>query len=142
MEKLKGTVAELRRGKTVSYNPRTGTSVIHAAVFRLDGQLVKIVSTTPLVIAEGQQLVVVGRRRAKLFTAYAHRNLTTGDEGHEGWATRLVVTILVVTGALWLGSLMGGDYAVVFGATFLALGIAMAWRSLEVVQALVMLRRH
>jgi hypothetical protein len=142
MEKLKGTVTDLRRGKTVSYNPKTGTSTIHAAVFRLDGQLVKIVSNTPLVIAEGQQLVVVGRRRAKLFTAYAHQNLTTGHEGHEGWATRLVVTILVVTGALWLGSLMGGDYAVVFGATFIALGIAMAWRSLEVVQALVMLRRR
>ncbi|WP_338765354.1 hypothetical protein [Massilia sp. METH4] len=141
MEKLRGTVSELRRGKTVSYNPSTGTSTIHAAVFRLDGQLVKIVSNAPLVIAEGQELVVVGRRRAKLFTAYAHRNLTTGQEGHEGWATRLVVTILVVTGALWLGSLMGGDYAVVFGATFVALGIAMAWRSLEVVQALVMLRR-
>ncbi|QBE65020.1 hypothetical protein [Pseudoduganella lutea] len=141
MEKLRGTVTELRRGKTVSHNPKTGTSVIHAAVFRLDGQLVKIVSAAPLVIAEGQELLVVGKRRAKLFTAYAHRNLTTGQEGHEGWATRLLVTILVVTGALWLGGMMGGDYGVVFGIVFLALGVAMAWRSLEVVQALVMLRR-
>lgn len=142
MEKLQGTVAELRRGKTVSYNPKTGTSTIHAAVFRLDGQLVKIVSSTPLVIADGQQLVVAGRRRAKVFTAYAHRNLTTGDEGHEGWATRLLVTILVVTGALWLGSLMGGSYGAIVTVVFLALGFAMAWRSLEVVQALVMLRRR
>jgi hypothetical protein len=141
MEKLQGIVSELRRGKTVSYNPKTGTSVIHAAVFRLDGQLVKIVSASPLVIAEGQQLLVAGRRRAKVFTAYAHRNLTTGHEGHEGWATRLLVTILVVACALWLGSLMGGDYAVIVGIVFIALGFAMAWRSLEVVQAVVMLRR-
>jgi hypothetical protein len=141
MEKLQGIVSELRRGKTVSYNPKTGTSVFHAAVFRLDGQLVKIVSASPLVIAEGQQLLVAGRRRAKVFTAYAHRNLTTGHEGHEGWATRLLVTILVVACALWLGSLMGGDYAVIVGIVFIALGFAMAWRSLEVVQAVVMLRR-
>ena len=141
MEKLKGTVTELRRGKSVSYNPKTGTSTIHAAVFRLDGQLVKIVSSTPLVIAEGQQMLVVGRRRAKVFAAYAHRNLSTGHEGHEGWATRLLVTILVVTAALWLASLMGGSYAAVAGIAFVALGFAMAWRSLEVVQALVMLRR-
>ena len=141
MEKLRGTVTELRRGKTVSHNPKTGTSVIHAAVFRLDGQLVKIVSNAPLVITEGQELLVVGKRRAKLFTAYAHRNLTTGHEAHEGWATRLLVTILVVTCALWLGALMGGDYGTVFGLVFVALGFAMAWRSLEVIQALVMLRR-
>jgi hypothetical protein len=102
---------------------------------------VKIVSSTPLVIADGQELLVVGRRRAKVFMAYAHRNLSTGHEGHEGWATRLLVTILVVTAALWLGSLMGGPYAMVSGIVFVALGFAMAWRSLEVVQALVMLRR-
>ncbi|HEX8604138.1 MAG TPA: hypothetical protein VF774_15940 [Pseudoduganella sp.] len=141
MEKLRGMVTELRRGKTVSHNPKTGTSVMHAAVFRLDGQLVKIVSSAPLVIAEGQELLVVGRRRAKVFAAYAHRNLSTGAEGHESWATRLVVTILVVTAALWLGGWLGGDYAVVFGITFIALGVAMAWRSLEVVQAIVMLKR-
>lgn len=141
MEKLRGTVTGLRRGKTVSHNPKTGTSVVHAAVFRLDGQLVKIVSSAPLVIAEGHELLVVGRRRAKLFTAYAHRNLSTGAEGHESWATRLVVTILVVMAALWLGGWMGGAYAIVFGTTFVALGVAMAWRSLEVVQAIVMLKR-
>lgn len=141
MEKLKGIVTELRRGKTVSYNPKTGTSTVHAAVFKLDGQLVKIVSGTPLVVAEGQEFIVVGRRRAKVFTAYAHRNVSTGAEGHESWATRLCVTIFVVTAALWLGALVGGSYAGVFGATFVALGVAMAWRSLEVVQAIVMLRR-
>ena len=141
MEKLQGTVTDLRRGKTVSYNPKTGTSIVHAAVFRLDGQLVKIVSTAPLHIADGQQVLVAGRRRPKLFTAYAHRNLTTGDEGHEGWATRLLVTIAVVTFALWLAGQMGGEYMAVFAIVFLAAGVAMAWRSFEVVQAILALRR-
>jgi hypothetical protein len=142
MEKLTGTVTDLRHGKTVSYNPKTGTSVVHAAVFRLDGQLVKIVSTQePLLLAEGQQLVVAGRRRGKLFIAYAHRNLATGAEGHEGWATRLVVTILVVTAALWLAAQLGGDYMAVFAIVFVAAGCAMAWRSIDVVLAILALRR-
>lgn len=141
METLRGTITDLRRGKSVSFNPKTGTSTVHAAVFRLDGQLVKIVSTEALHIAEGQEIVVAGRRRPKVFAAYAHRNVTTGAVGHEGWATRLLLTIGVVTAALWLASLMGGDYMAVFGLVFVAAGFAMAWRSLEVVQAIFMLRK-
>lgn len=140
MEKLRGTVAELRKGKTVSYNPKTGTSTVHAAVFRLDGQLVKIVSTEPVMIAEGHDMLVAGRRRGKLFVAYAHRNATTGVEGHEGWATRLLLTIGVVAIALWLSAQLGGNYLAVFLIVFLAAGVAMAWRSVEVVQAIVALR--
>ncbi len=140
MEKLRGTVSGLRKGKSVSYNPKTGTSTMHAAVFRLGDQLVKIVSTDPVVIAEGHDMLVAGRRRGKLFVAYAHRNATTGVEGHEGWATRLLLTIAVITVALWLSAQLGGRYLPVFVAVFLAVGAAMAWRSFEVVQAIAALR--
>ncbi|TWI62242.1 hypothetical protein IP91_04351 [Pseudoduganella lurida] len=140
MEKLTGTVTELRRGKTVSYNPKTGTSTVHAAVFRLDGRLVKIVSTDPVVIAEGHEMLVAGRQRGKVFAAQAHRNLSTRVEGHEGWATRLCVTIAVLTVALWLAAQIGGAYLPVFALVFLAAGVAMAWRSFEVMQAIAALR--
>ena len=76
---------------------------------------------------DGDEMLLSGTLRGdKLFIALAHRNLTRKVEGHEGWATRLLVTILVVTCALWLGALMGGDYGTVFGLVFLALGFAMA----------------
>ena len=142
MEQLRGVVSDLRHGKTVMYKKETGTSTLHAAVFRLGERQCKIVANHPIVIHDGDEMILSGAARGdNVFIALAHRNVTRRVEGHEGWATRLALTVVLVAAGIWLSSeILGGGYALVLAAVLLASGILMSWRSVQVLLSIVALR--
>ncbi len=144
MEQRRGIVTDLRHGKTVMYKKETGTSTLHAAVFKLGEQPCKIVANHPIVINDGDEMLLSGTLRGdKLFIALAHRNLTRKVEGHEGWATRLCLTVLLVAAGIWFATVMlGGGYALVLTLALLAAGVLMAGRSIQVILAIMALRRR
>ena len=142
MEQLRGIVSDLRHGKTVMYKKETGTSTLHAAVFKLGEQPCKIVANHPIVINDGDEMILSGaHRNDKMFIALAHRNVTRRVEGHEGWATRLALTVVLVAAGIWLSTeLLGGGYALVLCAALLASGVLMSWRSVQVILSILALR--
>lgn len=142
MERIQGVVSDLRLGKTVMYKKETGTSTLHAAVFKVGERQCKIVANHPIVIEEGDEVILSGAQRSdNLFIALAHRNVTRRVEGHEGWATRLVLTVLLVAAGIWLGAvLLGGSYALVLTVALLGSGVLMGWRSVQVVLSILALR--
>ena len=60
------------------------------ATFVLDGGTIQIRATLPAVIAEGDELTVMGPRKSGILIAYAYRNHTQHAQGSPG-ARRLLI---------------------------------------------------
>lgn len=117
----------------------------HIALFQLGARAVKVSSSDPVVINDGDEVLVAGFARRGAFDALAYRNLSTSSEGDQGWLAVLILgSMLGVLGlGLFAQSFRGGNWWVlaVIGAILTASGSFFASRGVRVLAALSVLRR-
>lgn len=125
MDTLRGVVSNLH----------TTTGGHPIATFTIDGAAVQISAALPSVIAEGDEVSVIGPRKSGILIAYAYRNHTQGAQGGARGRSILIyssvfilVTLIIGVGlhawnnadtALIIGVMVAG------GAAYLALALRM-----------------
>ncbi len=122
-EILKGTATAVRYTLQVSGN-NTLVSTRHYTLFRLGRTPVMFVSATPAAIAEGDQLIVAGRRKGQLLRADAYFNETTQLRGDAGRWRDFAGTLLFLGVAV--GALLGGLLLSLYAPEKLPLWLALA----------------
>jgi hypothetical protein len=96
MEKVSGTVSNLRNTINVSGGGENNqVTTTHISIFQLTGRQIKAKSSEPLMINEGDKLIVAGSTQKGVLNSYAHKNLTTNIEGNEGWILRLIFGLIM-----------------------------------------------
>jgi ACR3 family arsenite efflux pump ArsB len=156
MKTISGTISNLRHTINVSgggedYSVRT----THISLFQIDRQAIKVQSTQPLMINEGDNMIVVGPIKKGVLHGLAHKNLTTSVEDHEGWIAQLIIGILIPCIAIFMlhmfTSLTQGASKEVdmftimsnlFAVIFFAFGIYSIFSGVRVLQALGQLRKE
>jgi hypothetical protein len=123
----------------------TPVHTTHIALFELDARAVKVSSSEPVLINEGDAVRVAGVSHRGAFEALAYRNLSTSSEGDQGWLAALILGSML--GVLGLGllaqSFRGGHWwaLAIIGAILAAAGSHFAFRGVRVLAALSVLRR-
>jgi len=146
MEILEGRASRVKGTIDVSggqqYAPVDTT---HIALFQLGSRAVKVSSSDPIAINEGDEVWVAGVTRRGGFDALAYRNLSTSSEGDQGWLAALILgTMLGLLGlGLFAQSFRGPGWWVlaVIGAILAGVGSYFAFRGVRVLAALSVLRR-
>ena len=80
METIRGTVSSIRHSTEVSGNDNT-VSTTQVAVFDLSGQPVELKLTESIVLNNGDEVIVAGKRKRGLFRGLAYRNKTRRVDG-------------------------------------------------------------
>ena len=99
---LEGQIANLERSMEVTGMSDGPTSTKQMAIFTLGTERVLLSSASPAMIANGDQVKVVGKITPGQFTAIACKNLTTGwttTYQQQGLVRKLLVFLIVVTTA-------------------------------------------
>lgn len=148
MEKITGTVANLRNTVNVSGGENSSVTTIHIAIFQIAGRQIKAKSNEPPMINENDQVIVVGITKKGIFNALAHKNLTTSVEGNEGWILRLRLgAFLPCIGVAALSAFAGNSYSAysepiflrifpkIIGGVFVVFGIYNLYYGLQVRRA-------
>jgi hypothetical protein len=115
MDSLRGPVCDVRHSASVSGGADQTVTTTHIAIFRINGQLVRASANEPLLIRDGDELVVVGAGTAGVFRALAYHNRTTGVRGSDGWLVRMLFGALFCLVGLW----MAGQVATAAGSALL-----------------------
>jgi hypothetical protein len=123
----------------------TPVHTTHVALFQLGSRSVRVSSSDPIAIGEGDDVVVAGITRRGAFDALAYRNLSTSTEGDQGWwAAFILGSSLGLLGlGLFAQSFRGPRWWVLalIGAILAAVGSSFAYRGVRVLAALSVLRR-
>ncbi len=124
---IEGVISGLDRTTQVSGGGDTLTSTTHISLFQLSGERVLLKTNFPAMIADGDQLRLVGVRGQGQFTAIACKNITTG------WATTFqrqgcAMTALIVFGVVGFGFTLIFPLFVVM-PVFSAVGIFWLWKA-------------
>ena len=122
-EILKGTATGVRYTIQVS-GREFGVSTRHYTIFRLGRAPVMFISATPAAIAEGDQLIVAGRRKGQMLRADAYINETTQLRGDAGRWINFAGMLLFL--GLAAGALLGGLLLSLYAPEKLPLWLALA----------------
>ena len=146
MEILEGRASRVTRSIDVgSGHGDASVHTTHITLFQLGSRAVKVSSSDPVVINDGDDVLVAGIARRDAFDALAYRNLSTSSEGDQGWLAALILgTMLGVLGlGLFAQSFRGGNWWVlaIIGAILTATSSFFASRGVRVLAALSVLRR-
>ena len=146
MEIIEGRASRVTR--TIDVGGGLGDASVHTThilLFQLGSHAVRLSSSDPVVINDGDEVLVAGFARRGAFDALAYRNVSTSSEGDQGWLAALILgTMLGVLGlGLFAQSFRGGNWWVlaVIGAILTAAGSFFASRGVRVLAALSVLRR-
>lgn len=80
---IEGIISGLDRTNHLSGGGETNASTSHISIFNLSGERVMLTTNSPAMIADGDNLKLVGVRNPGQFSAVVCKNLTTG------WVTPL-----------------------------------------------------
>ncbi len=148
MQVLSGVASQVRHTLEVRSLAGENSHVVttHIGLLMLNGRQVRLKSGQPLLINEGDQIVVAGDEAGGVFKGLAYRNLDTQVAGDEGWIAQSVAGAVFGAGSL-LALLRFSDAG--FGpmpqlvaSAFLAVGAYLLWRGWRVRQACLLLRRQ
>ena len=123
-------------------------STTHLALFQLGSRMIRVSSDVPVMIGEGDQVLVVGVPHRGALEALAYRNLSTSAEGDQGWLAALVLGIalgvigLIIVSMSFRPAPSPPVILAVVGAVFVPAGFYFAYRGMRVLAALTVLRRH
>lgn len=102
METLRGTAEKVRNTVSVSGGGDRNSTVTttHIALFQINNRQIKVSSTEPVLIEEGDEVVIAGSVRRGLFEALAYRNVTTGITGNQAYVVNLILGIIFPAAAV------------------------------------------
>lgn len=130
----------------------TGTESVsthHIAVFELDGVAVQMTAGRPLVLEDGDQVVVAGKNKGGVLMGYACNNLSRKIVDRSGWTASLIVGLVFsivglggiinnvapLYGAMTINSLKGPLAWAAFFLIFAVSGARSARRALQILKA-------
>ena len=111
---IKGTVTHAQNTVHVTGGGQRPSRTTHIALFRVDGRQVTFRGGRPLSVGDSDTVVVAGTDGSSGFTAYAVRNVTTGESQHTGGAGKIIMGLLFpIFGLVFCGvaSFILGPYA-------------------------------
>jgi hypothetical protein len=135
-----GTACNVRSTVSVSGGGEDSAVITtHITVFQVDGVPVRAKAREPVMVTEGDKVLVAGYARSGVLNALAYRNLTTFAEGNEGWGKLLVFgTIFPLVGVVAFGAFSDsffGGVPLLVGGIFIAVGGYALYRAVRVLQA-------
>ncbi|MCD8553339.1 hypothetical protein [Seleniivibrio sp.] len=94
METIRGKAEKIRN--TVSVNSGGQNSTVttsHIALFQITGKQIKVISGEPIMIEEGDEVVLAGNQKNGVFNAIAYKNTTTGAIGNQPYLSYFIIGI-------------------------------------------------
>lgn len=113
----------------------------HISIFQINEKPIKAESTEPLMINEGDEVLVAGSISKGIFNGLAYKNLTTHAEGNEGWLLMLFFGIVFPIVGLFCVMFLDIFFKII-GSVFLGAGIYALLRGIRVMQATNALRQE
>lgn len=103
MDRLKGHAASVRNTVSISGGNETEVSTMHIAIFQVGDKQVTLKSKEPVLINEGNEVVLAGTDKSGVFNALAYKNCVTGAEGNAGWFGRMLFGLFfpIVSVVVW-----------------------------------------
>lgn len=97
METLQGAVRNLRHTIEVEGGGHnTSSTTKHIAVFDLNGAPVRLAASEPIILNQGEIVIVAGERSGGVFQAYAYYNQTRQVYGQDAYRLHLLLGPVVV----------------------------------------------
>ncbi|PTT89186.1 hypothetical protein DBR42_08335 [Pelomonas sp. HMWF004] len=121
METLIGFVKSVRTATEVA-GDKHGTSTTHVATFLVNSTPVRLQMPEAMLIRDGDEIAVAGRRKDGVFNAAAYRNSTNGALGKG--AVGMYYLLGCIFSAVGLATLF-----MFIGALFIAVGLWMIWHA-------------
>ncbi|MFZ6690275.1 hypothetical protein [Undibacterium sp. SXout20W] len=103
MDRLKGHAASVRNTVSISGGNESEVSTTHIAIFQIGDKQVTLKSKEPVLINEGNEVVLAGKNKSGMFNALAYKNCVTGAEGNAGWFGRMLFGLFfpIVSVIVW-----------------------------------------
>ena len=103
MDRLKGQAASVRNTVSISGGNESEVSTTHIAMFQIGDKQVTLKSKEPVLINEGNEVVLAGTNGSSVFKALAYKNCATGAEGNAGWFGRMLFGLFfpIVSVIVW-----------------------------------------
>lgn len=137
MELRRGQVQKVRFSThTTGYDDSVTTH--HIAAFELDGIAVQVTAGRPLMMENGDKVIVAGKTRRGVLMGVACNNLSRKILDHRGWVVSLLVGVLFILVGL-IGAITAAIEHSSMGAAFFlifaALGAGAAHGSMQTLRA-------
>ena len=148
MQLLNGVATQVRNTLDVRSIGAESSHVVttHICLLMLNGRQVRLKSGLPVMINEGDRIVVAGDGAQGLFKGLAYRNLSTQAVGDEGWIAQSVGGVVFGGGSLLALARFSdagfGPMPQLVASAFFAVGAYLLWRGWRVRQACLLLRRQ
>jgi hypothetical protein len=148
MQLLNGVATQVRNTLDVRSIGAESSHVVttHICLLMLNGRQVRLKSGQPVMINEGDRIVVAGDGAQGLFKGLAYRNLSTQAAGDEGWIAQSVGGVVFGGGGLLALARFSdagfGSMPQLVASAFFAVGAYLLWRGWRVRQACLLLRRQ
>jgi hypothetical protein len=140
MTTLQGIAIKVRNTLDVSSSggENSQTSTTHISVFQLNAQPVQVLADSPVMIDEGDTVLVAGQVKNGGFKAFAYQNVTTGVHDSAGWILNVFIgSLFAIGGLLACVSIFGSDWGpVILGLPFLLIGSYAAHGGFSVLSAI------
>ncbi len=146
MEKIKGIASQVRNTISVSGGGNNSSvTTTHIAIFQIEGRQIQCKSSEPILINEGDMVMVASKTGSGILNGYAYMNLNTRAVGNEGWVLMLFFGVLFPAVSVAVFSIFSdpffGVLPKVIGGIFLVVGLGMFYRGIRVLQAVRVLKK-
>ncbi|WP_333653447.1 hypothetical protein [Dissulfurispira sp.] len=142
METIRGVASKVRN--TIDVSGGDVTTTTHICIFQLDGRTVKVKSSEPPIINEGDNVIVAGNSSGGVFYAFAYRNLTSHTEGNEGYFLMFLFGVIFPVASVMIFSTFSNPFfgilPKIIASVFLLAGLYMLFRGIRVLQAVKLLK--
>lgn len=112
MELVRGKAAKVRHTLQMGRGAgdrHSNVSTTHICLLQLQERTVSLHARHPLIVNEGDQLVVAGRNdRQGLLRGFAHANLSTGTRGDDGLWQHIIAAPVCLAAAGFIWGAMAG----------------------------------
>jgi hypothetical protein len=152
METLRGIASNVN-STSIEYPGRSKYAkkrTVHISYFQINGRQIKFESTRPQgLFYEGNQMIVAGVTQSGILNALAYKDLTTGNEGSQGWLLWFFVGVIFLGVGIAIISIIDGRATVgqiigvgIFGGVFLAFSAGLLFLGTRTLQAINALRKE
>lgn len=140
MKVLKGITSNIRNSISVE-GTNSNVSTLQVSTFKIENQVVKLSSADPIIIEDGDDVILAGKIKKQIFNAYAYKNLSSGIDGNSPYLS-LVFTgavVLIFSLPLLISLMSAGASKAIAASIFLIPFSILGWitlnRGLRVIKA-------
>ncbi len=111
METIRGAAEKIRNTVSVSGGGKdTNVTTSHISLFQINGKQIKVTSGEPVMIEEGDEVLLAGGEKNGVFNAVAYRNITTGARGSTPYLSHLIIGIVFPVFSIFFFTAFSGSF--------------------------------